>query len=91
MRGKYVDFEKDLNNKSVAGIGYRGKEFPRLSKQQRACIDRLKVHYFAGSKTNTEVFEQENSMTDLCFVRVSLAAIWRMEKQQMERLLEESH
>lgn len=75
----------------MSGKGYRGKELPRLSKQQRAQTDRMKVHYFAGSKTNTEVFEQENGVTDMYFRKLSLAAIWRMEKQQMGRLLEESH
>lgn len=33
MRSKCADFEEDLNNKNVAGTGYRWKELPRLSKE----------------------------------------------------------
>lgn len=42
MRGKHVGFGKGLSNKSLAGIGHRGKGSPGLSEQWRACLDRLK-------------------------------------------------
>lgn len=37
-----MGFGKGLSNKSVAGMGHRGKGFPGLSEQWRACVDRLK-------------------------------------------------
>lgn len=37
-----MGFRQGLSNKSVAGIGHRGKGFPGLSEQWRACIDRPK-------------------------------------------------